>query len=395
MAISKRTWETPEGERRSAWEAAYSDQQGKRRRKQFARKRDAEAWLVNARSEVASGIHTPDSQSITVADAAVLWLQACQRGRDGREPVEPHTLRSYESHVRLHINPLVGAELLSGMTTPKVNAFRDSLVDTTSRAMAKKVLVSLKAMITEAQSRGLVAQNVAKSVKITTAGRHKAQVEIPTREQVRAIIEKAKEQTNDRQPHIARAWRRYYPLLLMSAMTGMRASEIRGLYWSSIDLKNGAISVCQRADENCLIGPVKSKDSRRRITIPPSLSRALREWRLLCPPGELVFPNWQGNVERHANIVNRCWYQVCERCGLATVTHAAKKKRVSPVFNFHALRHFHASMLIASGASPKEVQVEMGHSSVQVTFDIYGHLFPEDEGLRVQRAATMESEIFG
>ncbi|GLQ05873.1 hypothetical protein GCM10007924_10940 [Sneathiella chinensis] len=63
-------------------------------------------------------------------------------------------------------------------------------------------------------------------------------------------------------------------------------------------------------------------------------------------------------------------------------------------YNFHALRHFHASMLIASGATPKEVQVEMGHSSIQVTFDVYGHLFPENDAERTARAAAMDAEIF-
>ena len=395
MAISKREWVNKKGEARSAWEAAYSDQKGKRRRKQFPRKRDAVAWLVNARSEIASGIHTPDSQSITVEVAANLWLQSCERGRDGRDPVEPHTLRSYESHVRLHIRPLIGSELLSQLTTPKIASFRDVLLDAKTRPMAKKVLASLKAIITEAQSRGLVAQNVAKPVTITTASRHKTQVKIPTKSQVRAIIDKAEEQTSDPQPHIAQAWRRYHPLLLTSAMTGMRASELRGLYWSSIDLKNGTVSVCQRADETGIIGPVKSGAGRRRIVIPSSLTRALKEWRLLCPPGDLVFPNWRGNVETHANITNRCWLPICERCGLATVTRTEKKKHISPHYTFHALRHFHASMLIASGASPKVVQVEMGHSSIQVTFDTYGHLFPEDDCMRVRRAATMEAEIFG
>jgi len=395
MAISKRSWTTPKGERKSAWEAAYTDQQGKRRRKQFARKRDAEAWLVNTRSEVASGIHTPDSQSITVAHAADLWLQACERGRDGRDPVEPHTLRAYDSHVRLHIKLLLGSELLSQLTTPKIASFRDALIDTRSRALAKKVLASLKSIIKEAQGRGLVAQNVAAPVSITTASRHKMQVQIPTKDQVRLIIEKAKEQISHPQPHISQAWRRYYPLLLTSVMTGIRASELRGLFWSNIDLTNGSLSVTHRADERGIIGSVKSSAGRRKISVPPSLTHALKEWKLLCPPGELVFPNWKGNIETHANIVNRCWLPVCERSGMATVMQKAKKKHVDAHFSFKALRHFHASMLIASGASPKEVQVEMGHSSIQVTFDIYGHLFPEDEGARGQRAATMEAEIFG
>ena len=52
-------------------------------------------------------------------------------------------------------------------------------------------------------------------------------------------------------------------------------------------------------------------------------------------------------------------------------------------------------ILIASNANAKEVQVEMGHSSVQVTFDLYGHLFPEDEDRRHQRSEQLASELFG
>jgi len=400
-SINKRCWITQGGERRSAWEVSYRDQHGKRRRKQFARRKDADTWLVKARAEVASGVHTPDSQSITVAEAADIWLYACMHGRDGRDPVEPHTFRAYESQVRLHIVPLIGTELLSRLTTPKIATLRDALLDTRSRAMAKKVLASLKAIITEAQSRGLINQNVAKPVTITMATRHKARVNIPTKDEVRTIIAKAEELTHDPQAHIAKAWRRYHAFLLTAVLTGMRASELRGLYWSNVDLKNSAIIVCQRADETGIIGSVKSEAGRRRITIPLALAQVLREWRILCPPGNLVFPNWQGNVETHANITNRCWLPISEGSGLATVewTNPEKggkqKKHVFPNYTFHTLRHFHASMLIASGATPKEVQVEMGHSSIQMTFDTYGHLFPEDEAMRAQRAATMEAELFG
>jgi len=50
-------------------------------------------------------------------------------------------------------------------------------------------------------------------------------------------------------------------------------------------------------------------------------------------------------------------------------------------------------MLIASGATPKEIMVEMGHSSIQITFDTYGHLFPEDDEQRRQRAEVMATKL--
>ncbi|MFB9354254.1 site-specific integrase [Sneathiella chinensis] len=394
MAISKRTWTTKKGEKRSAWEASYTDKTGKRRRKQFDRKKEAESWMIKVQSELAAGLHTPESQSISVKEAAQIWLQACARGRDGRDAVERHTLRSYESHVRLHINPLLGERLLSSLTAPEVSAFRDRLLDAVSRSMAKKVVSSLKAILTEAQKRGLVSQNVAQTVSVSTASRHKKRVEIPSKAEVREALHMAQELRDDHQSHISKAWRRYYPFLQMAVSTGMRASELRGLYWSHIDMGKGVVTICQRADEDGIIGPVKSGAGRRAIRISPALVKVLREWKLNCPPGDLVFPNFQGKVENHANMRNRCWYSLSKRCGLLKPVEGKQGQRMVAKYNFHALRHFHASMLIASGATPKEVQVEMGHSSIQVTFDVYGHLFPENDAERTARAAAMDAEIF-
>ena len=75
--IRKRTWTTG-GEARTAWLADYVDQNGARRRKTFTTRKAAEAWLVAARGEVARGTHTPESTSITVAEAAALWLKRTQ-----------------------------------------------------------------------------------------------------------------------------------------------------------------------------------------------------------------------------------------------------------------------------------------------------------------------------
>jgi integrase len=85
-------------------------------------------------------------------------------------------------------------------------------------------------------------------------------------------------------------------------------------------------------------------------------------------------------VESGANIHNRCWSPLLERAKV-------------PYMNFHRLRHFHASNLIASGANPKHVCTEMGHSSIKVTYDIYGHLFAEDHGQRQERADMMAARL--
>ena len=380
--ISPRKWTNADGKETTSYVATYTDQHGNRKRKQFSKRKDADAWLVNARAQVAAGVHTPDSQSITVNEAADIWLNACSKGRGENPPVEPHTYRSYESHVRNHINPLIGNERISRLTAPRINALRDALLEKLKRPTAKKVLGSLSAILSECQTRGFIAQNVAKSITIKTGGRHKKRVLIPSKEEMKAILQTSLEWSKHSEVHTARAWRRYHALLLTAALTGMRASELRGLRKDHIQLNNlRIIKVRQRADENGIIGRVKTGSSNRDIIIPEALVTVLKGWLIECPVGDLAFPNWVGNVESHANITNRCWKPILERAEIKT--------HYTP----HALRHFHASMLIASGATPKEVMVEMGHSSIQTTFDIYGHLFPEDDEHRRHRAEVMASSL--
>ena len=158
----------------------------------------------------------------------------------------------------------------------------------------------------------------------------------------------------------------------------MRPSELRGLPWSAVDLKRGTIKVVQRADENGKIGSPKSVAGRRVIDIPSSLVALLKQWKM-ASAHDLVFANGSGNVESLANITNRCWLPLIEVAGI---------KR----YKLYALRHYHASALIADGANAKEVQVEMGHDDVKVTFDTYGHLFHDDDAQqrRKDRAERLE-----
>src|SRR5205814_6855946 len=95
---------------------------------------------------------------------------------------------------------------------------------------------------------------------------------------------------------------------------------------------------------------------------------------------KLVFPNGSGNVENHANIANRGFYALQIEEGITG-------KDGKPKYGLHALRHFCASWLIEQGFSPKRLQVLLGHSSIQMTFDRYGHLFPSLEDDHAKFAA--------
>jgi integrase len=382
MSVRKRTWRNSNGSQGEAWVVAYTDQAGKRRIKSFDRRRDADAYHAVVGVEIRAGNHVADSQSVTVAEATRLWLESCDAAG-----LERSTVTGYRQHVHLHIVPLLGATKLSQLTVPMVRRFEDQLrADRRSPAMVRKILGSLSSILTDAQERGLVVQNVVRGLRARRQrgkerradkrqrGKLRTGVDIPSPDEVRAII--------------AQLDGRWRPLFLTAIFAGLRSSELRGLRWPDVDLKCNELHVRQRADRFSEMGPPKSEAGERTIPLAPMLANTLREWKLICPKGELelVFPNGIGHIESHANIVNRGLIPLQIAAGLVTAEGKAK-------YSMHSLRHFYASWCINRRVDGglelplKVVQARLGHASVQMTADRYGHLFPRgDDGAELAAA---------
>jgi integrase len=374
MAVRKRTWKTVAGQFREGWVVDYADAQGDRHIRTFQRKRDADAYFAKVSVDVRAGTHTAPSKSIVVEEAAQNWIESV--ALDDREE---STLAQYRQHA-VHINNRIGNIKLAELTAPKVGNFRDDLLKTMSRAMARKVLTSLKSLLRHAQANGEVAQNVALAVKIKTNPRDKRKLEIgvdiPTVDEIKAIIGAATATAK--------------PLLLTAIFAGLRASELRGLRWSDVDLKNCVLHVRQRADRYGKIGSPKSKAGHRTVPLAPQIVQALREWKLQCPKGTgLVFPAVSGTaVALHNNTV-RAFTAAVRAAGVVDQDGGPKYT------GLHALRHFYASWCInpkdrgGLGLSAKVVQELLGHSSIAMTMDTYGHLFParDDVHARLAEAA--------
>jgi hypothetical protein len=161
MSVRKRSWKTNQGEMRESWVVDYVDQLGQRHLKTFARKRDADTHHAKVAVEVRAGIHTADSQSITVAEAGKLWLTSREAAG-----VERATLVNYAHYVAGHITPLIGATKLSALTVPFVRSFTDRLrAEGRSPTMVSRLTKVLSSILSDAQERGLVAQNVARGLR--------------------------------------------------------------------------------------------------------------------------------------------------------------------------------------------------------------------------------------
>jgi integrase len=401
MSIRKRTWKTSAGEDRQSWIVDYVDQAGKRHIKTFGKKRDADAAEATTKVEVQSGTHTPDSKSKTVREAAELWLVTCENNN-----LERSTIDAYRQHTVLHINPYLGREKLSQLSAPLIRAFEDKLRkgepapgdgsgQPRSSAMVKRIIGSLGAILADAQERGLVARNVVRELRSNRRrgkerraerrqkGRLKIGVDIPAREEIKAIVGALKGR-----------WR---PFMLTAIFTGLRASELRGLRWADVDLAGCGLHVRQRADRYKAIGKPKSEAGERTVPFPSMVAHALREWKLACPrtSDDLVFPTSNGNVEYHSNIIKRALWPAQILAGVTIPVldaSGARKldKKGMPIVaakysGLHAFRHFYASWCInrvedgGLGLPPKVVQERLGHSTIMMTLDVYGHLFPRGD----------------
>lgn len=135
------------------------------------------------------------------------------------------------------------------------------------------------------------------------------------------------------------------------------------------------------------IGTVKTRAGRRSVPIGPLLVGILRRYFAAHAVGQLdlAFANGAGNVESLANIYNRHWVPFCSEIGLV---HSEGKRKGGPLYKIHALRHACASLWIEQRVKPKKIQAWMGHSSIKITMDLYGHLFPDDEDDATTTAAV-------
>jgi integrase len=376
MAVRKRRWITRLGEAKEAWIVDYRVN-GSRHIEQFIRKKDADAREAQVSVDIGKGIHIAPSKSPTVAQAGAKWL-------DSSDKLEASTVESYRQHLRDHIVPFIGDLKLGHITVPVVRNFMDKLkTEGRSPAMIRRVVSDLGSILSDSQERGEIAHNAVRSLskrRKKGAGERRGQklkvgVDIPTPDEIGAII-----------ASLTGRWR---PLLLTAIFTGLRSSELRGLRWADVDLKKSALHVRQRADKFNKIGAPKSESGERTVPLSPILVDTLREWKLACPKGEadLVFPNGNGGIENHANIVQRGLAPALVAAGVTTKSGEAKYT------GLHALRHFYASWCInrpedgGLGLPLKMVQQRMGHATLAMTSDSYGHLFPSGDNGHEMMAA--------
>jgi integrase len=223
---------------------------------------------------------------------------------------------------------------------------------------------------------GLVNRNVADGVDVPRI--EQKEMQVWDEDEVNRFIEAAKPS-------------RYYALFHAVLFTGMRRSEALALRWQDVDFIFSQLyinrSLHHLKDGSYVFSQPKSARSRRTIALSPDAIQVLREHRehqeklreALGKPltdKDLVFCNEEGKPWR-PNTITRAWNTQAKKAGV-------------PVIRLHDARHTHASLMLKAGIHPKIVQERLGHSSIQMTLDIYSHVAP---GIQQAAAASFDKLI--
>lgn len=402
-SVRKRTWQTKDGPK-VAWIADYFDQEGVRRQKTFTTKGAAKDWLPKTQQEIKQGVHVPDSTAATLREACDAWIK---RGEAKKR--EHSTMRQRRLHVDHILAMLDGDAKLSRYSATRLEAFRDEMLLKVSQPMARKIIVSLRSILRQAKAVHLLSADL----KVEVESRHKKHLkvgrDIPTAPEVKAVIEATADDPK------ARA------LACLAAFAGLRASELRGLAWSHLDLgsnSNPKVTIEERADELGVIGSPKSRASHRPVGLNATTVQALKAWKLAQPPivtkGEdgqeqrrprkLVFGTASDRPDGLANIRRRLLGPAMVKAGVAvpvldTSGKPALDKDGKPVMRpkytgLHCLRHFAvSSWLKTCGGDFKAVQTRAGHATLALTLDTYGHLL--DNAGEGDQLAAAERLVLG
>ena len=351
-----------------AWQARYPDPSRGGTHKierTFKTKREASDWLTEQHAAVLTGTYVSPRQSDRpFGDVIEAWNETWP----GR--LSPTTERRYQSILDTYLIPEFGHRKIGSVTHEVVQRYVNRLAADPARSAGtvRNVYAVLRTAMTKGVRMGLMRANPCTDIDLPRPSRKEMLVLTP--DEVRALAE-----TID--PHY-RAW------IYAAALTGLRAGELAGLQRQDIDLLHNGLHVRRALKDvngRLELGPTKTH-AQRTISLPAFLRQVLEDHLAKPSPGgtgpdAFVFTMKNGQPLRHNLVYNRYF----KRAALGD-----PKRKIPPALpaekrglRFHDLRHTCASLSIAAGAHPKLISARLGHSTVSMTLDRYGHLFPSME----------------
>ncbi len=331
----------------------------------YRTKTEAERALVRAEAEQIEGAWepTPDNPG-TVAEWGEKWLA-------GAHHLKPKTVAGHIQMLHKHVLPKWGNVPITSVTKAGIREWVSDLITGGCKPDVIRCSVdALRLSCKAALEAGIISTDPV--IGISLPRRPKREMHPLTIEQIEALAEAISHPELKPGGNGARVGRSERPDLglavRLAAYTGLRAGELWAIRRKHVDLDHRIIRVMESVTEvggELIFGSTKT-GANRAVTWPASLDEAIANHLATRPddPDALVFVSTTDTPMRHSGFMKRSFKPALERAGLPQGT------------RFHDLRHTHASLLIAMGAHPKAIQERLGHSSITITLNIYGHLFP-------------------
>jgi integrase len=282
--------------------------------------------------------------------------------------LRPATRKLYRIEADLYLLPRIGSMPIMAIRAEDVRILLTELVDEGVGARTVQLVhQTLSRTMRQAVDDELVEVNPAHRARPPKTQRKPTRVLSP--EQVAAIADSIDA--------------RYRVMVLVAAWGGLRFGEAAALSLPRVRLLERRIDVAEGltlgADGNVFVGPLKTPESRRTVSIPSFLTDALAEHIAAYPDpagSELLFTAPKRGPINRQSWRTRFWLPAVRQTGIL------------PLPTFHHLRHHAAAVAIAAGAHPKAIQARLGHASITTTLNTYGHLFP---GLDDELAERLEA----
>jgi integrase len=311
----------------------------------------ARSWRIDAQARIEAGTLSA-AAGPTVEEAAAIFIESIGSGafrqRNGHR-YKPSVVRGYGAELSKKVVPEFGRKRLARLQRPELQRWADSLSVDRSPSTVRNTVASLRALIAFGEIRGWVHVNPSDGLRL------------PTGETKRDRIASAAE--------AAELIQAMCPMdraaLGCAVYAGLRLGELLALDMAAVDLGGGWLHVNRSWDRGAKEFVSVKNRKPRKVPIIEKLGGLLAD-HFVAAEGLLFQSANRADWPTDPGILRRRTHKRWEDAGLKPL-------------GFHEARHTYASIAIAAGLNPKTLSTYMGHSTITITFDRYGHLMPGSE----------------